>query len=192
MRLLNKVLIAFVYFFVLNLFMFSVNAQTYDGGFGNSGVEVLPDGEDDNYGNQTPSQTFTSGDYVYVKDTSGLYLVEYHGNEDTVYVPSKLDGINVVGIYTETFAFSPDVRKVVIPEGIISIYDDAFHGCRKLEEIEVSSNNQIYASEDGILYSKDYKYLVVCPPGKKGVVDVNENTIYVCDYSFLLVLMLQT
>lgn len=184
MRLLNKVLIAFVYFFVLNLFMFSVNAQTYDGGFGNSGVEVLPDGEDDNYGNQTPSQTFTSGDYVYVKDTSGLYLVEYHGNEDTVYVPSKLDGINVVGIYTETFAFSPDVRKVVIPEGIISIYDDAFHGCRKLEEIEVSSNNQIYASEDGILYSKDYKYLVVCPPGKKGVVDVNENTIYVCDYSF--------
>ena len=184
MRLLNKVLITFVYFFVLNLFMFSVNAQTYDGGFGNSGVEVLPDGEDDNYGNQTPSQTFTSGDYVYVKDTSGLYLVEYHGNEDTVYVPSKLDGINVVGIYTETFAFSPDVRKVVIPEGIISIYDDAFHGCRKLEEIEVSSNNQIYASEDGILYSKDYKYLVVCPPGKKGVVDVNENTIYVCDYSF--------
>ena len=184
MRLLNKVLIAFVYFFVLNLFMFSVNAHTYDGGFGNSGVEVLPDGEDDNYGNQTPSQTFTSGDYVYVKDTSGLYLVEYHGNEDTVYVPSKLDGINVVGIYTETFAFSPDVRKVVIPEGIISIYDDAFHGCRKLEEIEVSSNNQIYASEDGILYSKDYKYLVVCPPGKKGVVDVNENTIYVCDYSF--------
>ena len=184
MRLLNKVLIAFVYFFVLNLFMFSVNAQTYDGGFGNSGVEVLPDGEDDNYGNQTPSQTFTSGDYVYVKDTSGLYLVEYHGNEDTVYVPSKLDGINVVGIYTETFAFSPDVRKVVIPEGIISIYDNAFHGCRKLEEIEVSSNNQIYASEDGILYSKDYKYLVVCPPGKKGVVDVNENTIYVCDYSF--------
>lgn len=184
MRLLNKVLITFVYFFVLNLFMFSVNAQTYDGGFGNSGVEVLPDGEDDNYGNQTPSQTFTSGDYVYVKDTSGLYLVEYHGNEDTVYVPSKLDGINVVGIYTETFAFSPDVRKVVIPEGIISIYDNAFHGCRKLEEIEVSSNNQIYASEDGILYSKDYKYLVVCPPGKKGVVDVNENTIYVCDYSF--------
>ena len=184
MRLLNKVLIAFVYFFVFYLFMFSVNAQTYDGGFGNSGVEVLPDGEDDNYGNQTPSQTFTSGDYVYVKDTSGLYLVEYHGNEDTVYVPSKLDGINVVGIYTETFAFSPDVRKVVIPEGIISIYDNAFHGCRKLEEIEVSSNNQIYASEDGILYSKDYKYLVVCPPGKKGVVDVNENTIYVCDYSF--------
>ena len=184
MRLLNKVLITFVYFFVLNLFLFSINAQTYDGGFGNSGVEVLPDGEDDNYGNQMPTETFTSGDYVYIKDTSGLYLVEYHGNEDTVYVPSKLDGINVVGIYTETFAFSPDIRKVVIPEGIISIYDDAFRGCRKLEEIDVDVNNQVYASEDGVLYSKDYKYLVVCPPGKNGVVNVNENTIYVCDYSF--------
>ena len=45
-------------------------------------------------------------------------------------------------------------------------------------------NNQVYASEDGVLYSKDYKYLVVCPPGKNGVVNVNENTIYVCDYSF--------
>ena len=171
MKLFKKFFISFVCFFVLSVFSINAQAQTYDGGLGNSGIEVLPDtGDDDEYGNQAPSQTITSGDYVYIKDTSGLYLVEYHGNEDTVYVPSKLDGYNVVGIYTETFAFSPNVRKIVIPEGIISIYDDAFRGCRKLEEIEVSTNNQVYASEDGILYSKDYTYLVVCPPGKKGVV----------------------
>ena len=128
--------------------------------------------------------TIASGDYSYIEDSSGLYLVGYTGNEETVYLPSELDGKTVVGIYTETFATCTNTKKIVIPETIEMIYEDSFINCRSLKEIEVAEGNDIYASNDGILYSKDYYYLVRAPEGKEGAVTVLDGTYYICDYAF--------
>ena len=46
-------------------------------------------------------------------------------------------------------------KYVVIPDSVTKIGVYAFNYCKSLESIEVSENNQRYASEDGVLFSKD-------------------------------------
>lgn len=46
----------------------------------------------------------------------------------------------------------------------------------KIDKFEVSSNNNTFSSENGLLYSKDGKTLYLCPRGKKGAVTVNDKT----------------
>lgn len=79
--------------------------------------------------------------------------------------------------------------KVTIPQGIKDIYDCAFYGCdqitsvtlpksvrwigdaafgenKKLEKIEVASDNPFLKSVDGVLYTKDGRVLLAYPAGK--------------------------
>lgn len=55
---------------------------------------------------------------------------------------------------------------------------------KKLEHFEVSSENQKYYSEDGLLYWKDENRLLVCPKGKKGTAVVSDKAVRMdVDYS---------
>lgn len=47
----------------------------------------------------------------------------------------------------------------------------------KLESFEVSSENQKYYSEDGLLYRKDENRLIVCPKGKKGTAVISDKAV---------------
>lgn len=171
MELMKKILLVLVCILALNY-----NSCTF-------GIEIS---EEDNWNSVSgqSDNTVDSGDYSYI-DSNGLFIVEYRGNEETVYIPSELDGKTVVGIYSESFAMCTDTKKIVIPETVETIFDDAFINCRCLEEIEVVEGNEMYASEDGILYSNDYYYLVKVPEGKEGAVTVLDETYYICDYAFL-------
>ena len=51
-----------------------------------------------------------------------------------------------------------------------------------LESIEVSENNSTYASIDGVLYDKDCKTLIYCPPAKTG--DLRTSAITIMNYAF--------
>lgn len=171
MELMKKILLVLVCIVALNCNYLVFGVEIYEEDKWNSEVAYA-------------SSTIESGYYSYIEDSSGLYLVGYTGNEETVYLPSKLDGKTVVGIYTETFASATKTKKVVIPYTVNMIFDDAFINCPSLQEIEVSASNTMYASHDGILYSKDYYYLVRAPEGKTGDVTVLEGTGYICDYAF--------
>lgn len=171
MELMKKVLLVLICIISLNW-----NYLTYAAEINQENYEKRVSGQSDN--------TIISGDYSYI-NSSGAYIVEYRGNEETVYIPTEIDGITVVGIYSEGFALCTDTKKIVIPETVELIFDDAFMNCKCLEEIEVSEDNESYASEDGILYSKDYYYLVKVPEGKVGAVNVLDGVYYICDFAFL-------
>ena len=171
MELMKKILLVLICIVSLNY-----NSLIY-------GIEI----NEQNYGSSISGHvdnTIECGDYSYI-DSAGAYIVEYRGNEETLYLPTELDGKKVVGIYSECFALCTNTKKIVIPNTIETIFDDAFINCSCLEEIEVLEGNEYYASKDGMLYSTDYYYLVKVPEGKKGAVTILNSTYYICDFAFL-------
>lgn len=55
---------------------------------------------------------------------------------------------------------------VYIPESIIEISIDAFFAAPNLASIDISPNNTVYASVDGVLYNKDFTTLIKYPVSK--------------------------
>ncbi|MBQ8578538.1 MAG: sigma-70 family RNA polymerase sigma factor [Clostridia bacterium] len=58
------------------------------------------------------------------------------------------------------------VVSIEIPESVVYIAPDAFYNARNLSAIFVNDKNQIYSSENGILYNKSKTRLLRYPPGK--------------------------
>ena len=71
-------------------------------------------------------------DFDYYVDGDSLFVQEYNGNDDKVYIDSKyeIDGkeISVSELKDGTFLFS-DVESVILAEGISSLDDNTFNSC---------------------------------------------------------------
>ena len=87
-------------------------------------------------------------------------------------IPERLGQRPVVAIEWSAFQLScGDLICVKIPSSITKISNSfVFYDCRKLESIQVSSENPEYFSYDGALYKKSNMELVACPPGKRQIV----------------------
>lgn len=143
--------------------------------------------EEDNYTGGVglaSSSIIRHGEYSYMLAAGKAYLVDYRGTAETLEIPERVNGFQLIGLYSECLANGKNLKKVIIPDTIKSIYVDTFLNSEKLEIIEVSSGNDTYASHDGILYSKDYTYMVTCPEGKRGTVTIKDGAEYICDNSF--------
>jgi len=69
----------------------------------------------------------------------------------------------------------PEGKKMIeVPETVEKI-EDKFVNNVILEEINVNSNNQIFSSQEGVLYNKDKTKLLRCPIGKRKCI-VEDNT----------------
>lgn len=87
-------------------------------------------------------------------------LKEYHGASVDVVIP---DG--VVEIQNECFK-DLKIKSVIIPDSVTSIGNGAFSNCKSLISIKVDDNNNIYASDNGVLFNKDKTILIKYPIGK--------------------------
>ncbi len=85
---------------------------------------------------------------------------------------SNLTGVNIpnsvtsIGMYA--FSHCLGLKSINIPSSVTSIGLSAFLRCSGLTSINVDVTNPIYASQDGVLYSKDKTTLHTCPAGKMG------------------------
>ncbi|MBR6062526.1 MAG: leucine-rich repeat protein [Spirochaetales bacterium] len=79
---------------------------------------------------------------------------------------------DVIFICDEAFRDCKQITSIVIPASVKEISPTAFTGCDALESIEVSPDNPIYFSRDGILYGSNHinewgntveQYLLFCP-----------------------------
>lgn len=57
-----------------------------------------------------------------------------------------------------------ELEEIFIPAHA-ALIEDNFHLCYELKQIHVAAENPYYSSKNGILYSKDGKKLLRCPPG---------------------------
>ena len=99
---------------------------------------------------------------------------------------------SVMNIGNAAFYHCSNLGSVRLPQGLVCIGANAFMGCRKLapmtiplsvtnigeaafayclemKHIDVEVGNQVFASIDGVVYTKDRAELVVCPSGKTAV-----------------------
>jgi hypothetical protein len=100
----------------------------------------------------------------------GYRITKYLGNEETVVIPSKINGKKVNQIGQNLLKDNNVVKEIHLPKSIISVHDTAFDGAINLEKIVVDDENENYLSYDGALYGKinDRIALIEVPQGIKG------------------------
>ena len=111
-------------------------------------------------------------------------------NDSAFYGCSSLESIvipdNVEYVGENTFADCTSLKSVKIGKKLRFIDKNAFRNCSNMESYSVSKDNTVYASKDGILYSKDLKTLKKCPAAAtkcivpKGVTTIENDAFYEC------------
>lgn len=82
----------------------------------------------------------------------------------------------VTTIHAKAFERS-EVHTVILPRNLSTLSNRAFLFCERLEHFEIDSHNELYATIEGVLHSKDRKELVRFPPGYQGVNYIIEDTV---------------
>ncbi len=81
-----------------------------------------------------------SSNYVYEEVEGGIHIIKYRGSAETIIIPSKIDGKDVVKTGYRSFAFNRAIKAVLIPENMTTISNDAFNGCSELKAVYVVGN----------------------------------------------------
>lgn len=130
----------------------------------------------------------TSGSYTYCMEEDGtITIVGYTGNEETVNIPSEIDGLPVrsidgFGDYNDGISYSYYVnnktRKIIVPEGVVTIKKLNKYGasCMSVEEVYLPDSVTQIAEEAFCRCEKLKK--VRLPSGLKKIEDA---TFYHCD-----------
>ena len=122
-----------------------------------------------------PNSVTSIGDNAFV--LCGLFSITIPGSVITIgehvfYGCSHLtsviisDGVTTIG--AGAFFLCTNLNSITIPNSIITIGDEAFRLCQSLTSIDVGSENNNYASENGVLFDKSKTTLICYPAGKAG------------------------
>jgi len=109
---------------------------------------------------------YMSNDGVVFGETDeGSSLIVYpNGKRDVMY--SVPEGIECM--VDDAFGEPKYLTSLNIPSSLEYISDYYFTGCKNLEAINVSENNSVYSSVDGVLFNADKTEIIKCPNGKTG------------------------
>lgn len=157
---------------------FSDETEPEEGSFTeevNPEEDIFTEGEEDSEDSEWEDPEFpTSKDkkdeagIIYRELEDGtLQVFRYSGQAAEVEIPSVFDGKAVTSIKRDAFRCAETLVRLRIPESVVSIEPSAFKECYSLEEINVSDDNPVYRSENGIIFTKDSGTFVVFPPGKQ-------------------------
>ena len=121
-------------------------------------VSVIEDNEEILFDFVGISATFPkAGTYMaYSADMGGALVTEIkfesEGQEDNSLLKPLLEGT---------------IEEITIPNEVTKLRVGGFVGCDDLKEINADESHKVYASANGILYTKDGKKLVSYPPAKE-------------------------
>lgn len=104
----------------------------------------------------------------------GIGVVGYTGNAERLEIPESCNGYPVISIAAESQIYyehsfqDTAAKELVLPATVkygiyLSDYEIRSFYSKSLESISVDENNPVFASYDGILYSKDYSRIYSIP-----------------------------
>lgn len=126
----------------------------------------------------------------YIVDNDTITIIDCDVGATNISIPAQIDGMNVTAIGNQAFYNCSSLTSVKIPNSVTIIGNEAFYGCssltsvtisnsvtsigslafnscNSLTSINVASENEYYASEDGVVFNKN-KTELICFPGGKG------------------------
>ena len=92
------------------------------------------------------------------------------------------DEVSVIGAYA--FNGCDKLTGISIPAGVTTMPLTAFVGCTSLSAIVVDETNAVFRDIDGVVFTKDGKTLVLCPPGFKGNYKIPDGVTDIADNAF--------
>lgn len=109
----------------------------------------------------------------------GMQAQNNEENTGSVAVP---DGTSMIAdsAYYKSF----EMTSLSIPASVNKIGYHAVDHCFSLKALNVDAANANYKSVDGVIYSKDGKTLVLCPPGKTGEFVIPASATTIAPYAF--------
>ena len=126
-----------------------------------------------------------ASDFEYTVENDAVIIIDYIGSDTQIRIPEKIKGKPVTGIYSNAFSYCTSLTSVTIPATVTEIYDNAFIDSTSLTEINVSSDNPLYSSQDGILFNKDKTTLICYPAGKENTsYSIPNSVTEIGEYSF--------
>lgn len=139
-----------------------------------------------------PNNVTSIGDYTFQNCTVleeitigsgvkyiGEYAFAYCSALSAIEIPDSVDSIN-----DYTFYFCRNLKTIKIGSGVTNIVSNAFTSCSAIESITVSANNNVYASQDGILYNKAKTEFVLIPNALKGEITISEGITTIGNSAF--------
>lgn len=113
--------------------------------------------------------TLDADGVLTVSGTGAMYDYEF---DTTPWHEQRVDvkqivvqnGVTRIGNYS--FWACPIAKKIIIPQSVTEIGEQALSECYQLETIEVNAENKAYCTADDVLFSKDKTRLICYPIGK--------------------------
>lgn len=100
-------------------------------------------------------ETETKENLYYIVTAEGEIIVTGSPNQEEITIPSKIDGMPVVGIADNAFFNRNDIKTVKIRSGVRYVGEYSFAGCEKLKAVTLENGLQYIGkgafSGDGIL-----------------------------------------
>lgn len=149
-----------------------------------------------------PNNSYSAQNGVLFNKNATILYVCPMGKSGSYTVPSTVTEINSNGflgcskltkitlpaslltIGSSAFASCDALTSITIPENVVQLYTNAFYA-KKLAKINVSEENQVFASTGGVLFNKDKTTLLIYPTGRTGPYTVPTGTTTISKYAFM-------
>ncbi len=147
--------------------------------------------------------------FTYTVENGEVTITGYSGSENPLVLPSQIGGAPVTRIADRAHWsgwWTSGWKTFVVPDSVIEIGDDAFvttNGLTKIvigknvnhigrlrglehffSEIEVSGENPVFSSEDGVLFDKARTALIRVPPAFVGHYSIPATVTHIGEYAF--------
>ena len=126
------------------------------------------------------NHSYSSEDGVlFDKELQTIVCYPAGKKQESFTIPDSVRSIGERAFYKCT-----GLKSITIPDSVESIGVIAFSDCSNLTEIIVDSGNNSYASQNGVLFSKNLETLICCPEGKTGTFIIPDNVTNIEDSAF--------
>ena len=160
-------------------------------------IKIPKSVENQSYITDTRPGYTTNKKYMYNRQGVGEYAFRYNYSLESVVF--EMGGTGPLTIGTGAFEDCESLTTITIPARLTTYngYDDPNYGalggsyklgCTSLTEINIDATTTIpeneYLSKDGIVYTKDFKTVYLCPQGRTKTVTIDKDVTRIGDEAF--------